>query len=152
MASQSTNLKSPHPLYAKGVGFSLLEVIVAFAILAVGFIAIMSSFPYGISINKGAENTTVASNLARQKVEELISSGYGNVNTGTIEAKHRLSDDQASYLYAFKRETSVNYIDGNLAATSTDAGMKKISTTVYYTNSVSKSEKPYNITTIISQK
>jgi prepilin-type N-terminal cleavage/methylation domain-containing protein len=133
-------------------GFSLIEIMVAFAILSVSFLAIMASFPFGVSINKEAENNTIAANLAQKKIEEVISSEYVNIAVGEIESKHRLASSTADYLYNYQRETTANYLDSNLTATTTDTGLKKISTTVYYTNSISKSEKSYNTTTIISQK
>ncbi|MDD5032471.1 MAG: prepilin-type N-terminal cleavage/methylation domain-containing protein [Patescibacteria group bacterium] len=133
-------------------GFSLIEVIVAFTILSVAFIGLVQTFPFGLSINKEAENTTEASYLAQDKIEELNSLGYDNINIGTIEAKHRLSLDPDNYLYNYQRETVVNYVDGNLSEVVSDQGIKKISVTVYYINAVSKTEKSYNITTLVSEK
>ena len=133
-------------------GFSLIEIIVAVFILTIAFISVMYAFPLGLSINKGASNATIASYLAQEKIEELHSQGYENIATGTTETKHRLATSSTSYLYGFQRETTVTYVDGNLAATSTDAGLKEISTTVYYINAYSKEEKDYNITTLISQR
>ena len=133
-------------------GLSLIEVMVAFSILTVAFIGLVQAFPFGVAINKEAENITVASYLAQEKIEELISLGYGGISAGTAETKHRLSDDQSSYLYNYQREATVNYIDGNLSQVEIDEGMKKISVTVYYVNAISKTEKNYNITTIISER
>ncbi|MBI4812036.1 prepilin-type N-terminal cleavage/methylation domain-containing protein [Candidatus Falkowbacteria bacterium] len=133
-------------------GFSLIEIIVAFTILSATFIAMASSFPFGLMINKRAEDNSIASYLAQNKIEELISGGYDNIALGIIEAKHRLSSDTADYLYYYQRETIVNYVDSNLTATSTDVGLKKISTNVYYTNAVSKTENIHNISTLISQR
>ena len=141
-------LKSTNDIH----GFSLIEIMVAFAILSVSFLAIMTSFPFGVSINKEAENNTIAANLAQKKIEEVISLEYANIAVGEIESKHRLASGASDYLYNYQRETTANYLDSNLTSTTTDTGLKKISTTVYYTNSISKSEKSYNTTTIVSQK
>ncbi|MEA3464131.1 MAG: prepilin-type N-terminal cleavage/methylation domain-containing protein [Patescibacteria group bacterium] len=133
-------------------GLSLIEIMVALTILTIAFIGLMQAFPYGLSINKATEDITVASYLAQDKIEELHSLGYDNIATGTPETKHRLSDDQANYLYFYQRQTEVNYVDGNLSNSILDTGMKKISVTVYYTNALSKTEKSYNITTLISER
>ena len=133
-------------------GLSLIEIIVAFTILAVAFIGLVQAFPFGLSVNKEAENTSEASYLAQDKIEELVSLGYSNVNVGTIEAKHRLADDLNNYLYNYQRQTVVSYVDGDLNESGGDQGMKKISVTVYYTNAVSKTEKNYNVSTLISEK
>jgi prepilin-type N-terminal cleavage/methylation domain-containing protein len=141
-----------HKKLSKQQGLSLIEIMVAISILVIAFIALMYSYPFGLSINKGAENTTIASYLAQDKIEELHSLGYDNINTGIIEAKHRLSDDPSNYLYNFQRETEVRYVNGNLQVESADQGMKRISTTIFYFDAVSKTEKNYNITTLISQR
>ena len=133
------------------LGMSLLEVMVAFSILTLTFTALMQSFPYSLAINKTSENAAKAAYLAQAKLEELNSLGYGNISTGTIEAKHRLADNPTDYLYYFQRQTAVSFVDGNLADSASDLGLKKISVTVYYSNALSKVEKEYGTVTLISQ-
>ena len=139
-------------LLKQQTGFSLMEIMVAFSILVVAFIGLVQSFPFGMSINKEAENITIASYLAQGKIEELISLGYNNINIGVIETKQRLSADPSIYLYYYQRQTEVSYIDSDLGESIEDTGMKKISTTIYYTNAISKTEKSYNITTLVSRR
>lgn len=122
---------------------TLLEVMISFSILVLVFIALTIAFPLSSSINKTAENATKASYLAQAKIEELGLVGYDNIDTGTIEPKHRLSADQANYLYYFQRQTAVNYVNGNLEASAIDLGLKKITVTIYYTEAISKTEKIY---------
>lgn len=133
-------------------GFSLIEVMVAFAILSTAIIALSASFPFGSSINKGAENASIASFLAQEKIENIISSGYNNIAVGVLEEKHRLASDANNYLYYYQREAAANYVDGNLTASSSETGLKKIFTAVYYQEPAGKTEKAYNITTLVSQK
>jgi type II secretory pathway pseudopilin PulG len=133
-------------------GLSLIEIMVAFSILVVAFTGLVQSFPFGLSINKAAENATIASYLAQGKIEELISLGYDNINVGVLEAKQRLSDNPADYLYGYQRQTEVNYVDSNLVDSLDDIGLKKISITIYYTNSISKIEKDYEIATLIVKR
>ncbi|MCK5211681.1 hypothetical protein KAJ89_03195, partial [Candidatus Parcubacteria bacterium] len=77
--------------------------------------------------------------------------GYENFATGTIEVKHPLGD-AGSDRALFQRETTSEYIDNALQNSITDQGMKKISTTVFYMNPVSKIENSYNITTILTNR
>lgn len=132
-------------------GMSLLEVMVSFSILALTFVALMQSFPLSLTINKTSENATKASYLAQEKLEELNSLGYDGLAVGAIETKHRLSANQADYLYYFQRQTQVSYVDGNLAESGADTGLKKITVTVYYTNALSKAEKTYSTVTLASR-
>lgn len=132
-------------------GFSIVEIAVAFSILVMAFIALLASFPFSLSVNKTAGNSTLSSYFAQEKIEELNSLSYDNISVGTIEVKHRLSGDPANYLYNFQRQTVGTYVDGQTAEIGADQGMKKISITVYYINSFSKKEDAYNITTLISR-
>lgn len=131
-------------------GFSLIEIMTAFGIITLVFIGMMQAFPYGLAINKSAENSTVASFLAQGEIERLRSLGYDNIAIGNV-AKARMSNNQNDYRYSYQMETSVNYVDQNLLNSASDTGMKKISVTVYFTNSITKTENSYNLTTLISQ-
>jgi len=136
----------------KQYGLSLIEIVVALTILGVVFIGLVQSFPFGLSVSKEGSDLTTASFLAQSKIEELISLNYENIIVGTIEPKARLSADPSNYYYYFQRETIVSYVDGSLNEVGGDQGMKKISTTVYFINAVSKTEKNYNITSLVSRR
>lgn len=131
---------------------SLVETMVALLILMVAFISLVQSFPFSQTMIKTAENSTKAAYLAQNELEQLLALNYDNIPVGTVEAKQRLSADPADYLYFFQRQTTVSYLDGDWQASSTDTGMKKISVIVYYTNSISKTEKSYSISALASQR
>lgn len=132
-------------------GFSLIEVMVAFGILTLALVSLVGAFPNALAINKGAENISIASYLAQDKMEEINSDDYSAIATGTIEALHRLSADPGNYLYNFERETKVYSVDQDLQATSTDTGLKIASTTVYYADA-HKNKKNYNLLLLINLK
>lgn len=133
-------------------GLSLIEIMVAFTILTVAFIGLMAIFPKALSVNKGAENKSIASYLAQDKIEELDALGYANIGIGIIEPLHNLSTSSTSYLSKFERETYAAYLDANLNATTTSTGLLKASTTVYYLEAATKTRKPYNLSIIITQR
>lgn len=137
--------------FCRQKGMSLLEIMVSFTILVITFITLIQAFPVSLSINKSAENATKAAYAAQTKIEELNSLGYDNISAGTIEAKHRLSDDTSNYLYYFQRQTVVSYVDGNLQASGNDLGLKKIIVTVYYTGDLLKTEKTYTTYSLITR-
>ncbi len=132
-------------------GFSLIEIMASFTIISLVFIGLMQAFPLGLMMNKTSENATIASFLAQAEIEKSHSLGYDNIPVGII-AKHRVSSDSDDYRYYFWVEKSVNFVDEDLNVAVSDQGMKKISVTVYFTNSISKDEKLYNISTLISQR
>lgn len=147
MSNHQATLKSPN-----NQGFSLIEIIVAFSIFSVAFFALIPLFPAGISINKNAENNSVAVYVAQVKIEQVMKSNYDEIATGTIEARHVVSTDPGSSDFNFERQTIVSLLDSDLNATSTDIGLKKISTTVYFPNAISKTIQNFNISTLTSKR
>lgn len=133
-------------------GLTMIEVMVSMMIISIAFAGLMQSFPLGLAINKQSENSAFAYYLAQEKLEALYSLDYDGIPTGVIEAKERVSLDLDDYRYAYQRQTSVSYVDSDLNDSLIDTGLKKISVTIYYPDALAKSEKSYNITTLISKK
>ena len=133
-------------------GFSLVETLVAVAVLLIGILAISVAFPFALKVGQSAEQATIAANLAQAKIEETFQLGYDNLSVGTIEAKHRLAETSADPFYYYQRKTEVEYIDGNLNHSDTETEMKKITTTVYWYSSVVHAEKDVSLAIIISRK
>ena len=52
-------------------GFSIIEVLVATTVMAVGLAALAQLFALSVGVNTRARHTTMATVLARQKIEEL---------------------------------------------------------------------------------
>ncbi len=67
----------------KAEGFSLVEVLIAAAILAVVLLALASMFPTAYrNVDQGGEQTTAAT-LAQQRMEWLRNQSYVSLATGT---------------------------------------------------------------------
>ena len=62
----------------KDSGFSLLEILIAMAILIIGVTAVVNLFPVGLNASKRAANFTMAGILAQEKMAELMYLGYDN--------------------------------------------------------------------------
>lgn len=133
-------------------GFTVIEAMIAIAVLAIGFLAVVKIFPVALQISKSAEQATVAMNLAQAKTEELFSSGYDNINVGAIETKSRLSADPADPFYPYQRETTAGYVDENLQSSVSDTGMKKITVTVFWRHPLLLGEKQVGLETLISRQ
>ena len=130
-------------------GFSLLELSIAIIILVSSLIPLTQAFPYSAKIINSAKNDTIASYLAQEKIEEILSLGYENIGINTIETRHSLGTATSSYLYFFERESVINYVDTDLQNSVTDTGLKKINTTVYYMDKISNNEKTFTINTLL---
>ncbi len=131
-------------------GFTIIEATLAITILTIGLMAVVEFFPFTIRIIGDSQNMAVASNLALSKIEEINSMPYENISVGTIETKQRVSNDAEDYLYNFRRQTNVEYIDSNLNPSATDNGLKKITVTAYWQSPVISNEKSTQISTIIA--
>ncbi|MFH1111579.1 MAG: prepilin-type N-terminal cleavage/methylation domain-containing protein [Patescibacteria group bacterium] len=113
-------------------GFSLIESLVATAILAIGLLAAVSAFPFSLKVNKGAEQTTLASAYAKTKLEELIAKPYDELTVGTVEPRAHLSADPNNPAHVLERQTVVSLVNVNLEPSAVDIGLKKIIVTVYW--------------------
>jgi type IV pilus assembly protein PilV len=71
-------------LNGKG-GFSLLEIMLALSILAVGLLSLEGMFVSSIGATSRGMRTTQAVTLAEQKLEEFKGADYANVLNGEYE-------------------------------------------------------------------
>lgn len=66
-------------------GFSILEVLVATTIMTVGLVSVAQLFAVAVRTNLGARTTTVATVLAEQKMEELVSGAPQGAVAGSVD-------------------------------------------------------------------
>lgn len=60
-------------------GFSLLELIIAIGVLAVGLVGVLQIFPVGLRASQRAGMMTKTAFLAQNKLEEVKMSGFGSI-------------------------------------------------------------------------
>ncbi|MFA5125137.1 MAG: hypothetical protein WC473_04960 [Patescibacteria group bacterium] len=142
----------PKSLSLNKSGISILEAILAIAVLAMAILGIIQIFPLALKMSRIAEQTTVAANLAQAQAETIYSLDYNGINTGIIEARHRLASDPANPFYKYERQTTVNYVDGNLNNSAIDVGLKKISITIYWLSPYLGKEITFPLIFLISEK
>ena len=133
-------------------GLSLLEAVIAMAILSIGLLIIIRIFPLTAKMSKTAEQSTIAANLGQAKIEEMFSLGYDNIAIGTLESKHRLGSTADNPFYQYQRQTVTEYVDGDLNYSATETGLKKISVTVYWISQTTGLERNLPVNVLISQK
>jgi Tfp pilus assembly protein PilV len=64
-------------------GFSILENMISMAIFSVGVLSISMLFTQTMTFTHNSEKLTVATNLAKGKLEELRNTPYANIVSGT---------------------------------------------------------------------
>ncbi len=136
----------------KSKGFSVIEALIATSILAVGLIAILSIFPFVLRINKQAEMTSLASALARAKMEQLIVLPYDQLTPGNFEIRAHVTTDPNNPLYIFERSSIITLVDNNLSTSQTDTGLKKIQVIVYWPRSGSNDDSYITLTSLKARK
>jgi prepilin-type N-terminal cleavage/methylation domain-containing protein len=116
----------------KKQGFSLLESLIAAAMFTVGTTIIISLFSTGFIGGYDAEKTSVAMNLAQQRMEEIRNIAFEDI------------DDEAKAIVTgfsgFQREVDV---------TESPTDLKQVTVTVYWTHKGDEINVP--ITTYISR-
>ncbi len=131
----------------------MIEVVVTIAVIAIGIMALTQLFPTSLTSTKSANFETAAVNLAEAKLEEVMSVAYDDLAIGTIEPKARLATSSSDWLYDYQRQTVVTYVDGeDLTTSASDSGLKKVTTTVYWYNATTESEKSIQLHLLIADK
>ena len=142
-----TKIKSHIPRFSLSPsGISLIEILIALAVLIVGAICIITFFPLGLESVKRSEHETIAVNLAQAKIEEIISTSYFDVSTGEI-AEPSLSSIDSDFS-GYSRTTLTYFVDSDLNISEQDLGLKKVDVTVsWFDNNATTS---VNLITLIA--
>lgn len=87
------NRRNKKTLLSSPNGFTFLEVLVAIAILGIGFTLMVSIFRQNSEISKKGQDYYVASLIGQKKMEEIIQQGYANLHNSV----NQTSDKPAKY-------------------------------------------------------
>lgn len=105
MKTQPLNLEFSHSMKAyrsnRNKGFTLIEVVVALAILGVGLTVIMELFSGGLRLARASMEYTKAVNYARTKMEEIAVKSALQEGTGEGESHDK----------AFRWQVAVKKVD-----------------------------------------
>ena len=80
------------------VGFSLVEVLVSMAVLAVGIVAVTRLFPQGLRATRVAQERTIAAELADSNLARLRMAGMENL-LGVMRASALYNTSAADAVY-----------------------------------------------------
>ena len=130
------------------LGLTLVETLLALAIVTLAVTFLVSLFPYGLKTAALSKEETMAAFLAQAKIEELISANYTEVPTQTT-VESSLSSVGADFT-GFSRTTAVSYVDANLNSSPNDVGLKKISVRVDWQNNLSQATSSISLISLIN--
>jgi len=127
-------------------GFTLVEVMVGILILTTGFIVALQIFPVSFSVEKANQLRTQAALLAQEKVESLYSQSYVDMAVGSV------SEPQLDAPFElFARDTTVTYVDANLADSVADTGLKKITVVVSWQAALQIRAKSITVVRLVAE-
>ena len=132
--------------------FTLIELIIAIFILALGITAIFAIFPLGIQIVRFSKMTTTATYLGEAKIEEIISKPYEEISS---EPEQTFDPPFSAYSW----RTEINCVNPDLQEvacnydlTNNSNPIKKIEVTVSWRSSLGITEQSIELLTLISKK
>lgn len=125
--------------------FTMVEIIVAIAVLAIGVVGVSYFFAGSTGITRSASNTSVAANLGQGVIDEELVKSYDILSVGS-GTKTQFSTDPANSFYNFSWQINISLIDQNLNSSVDDIGLKKIDVIIYWNEG--SSEKSVQFSTI----
>ena len=99
-------------------GFSLLELIIAIAVLAVGLVGVLQIFPIGLRASQRAGMMTKAAFLAQNKIEDVKLAGFDAITE--LPPKIPLSGKDGDF------EWNIKIDDVNLEGVENSSEMRKV--------------------------
>ena len=99
-------------------GFSLLELIIAIAVLAVGLVGVLQIFPIGLRASQRAGMMTKAAFLAQNKIEDIKLAGFDAITE--LPPKIPLSGKDGDF------EWNIKIDDVNLEGVENTSEMRKV--------------------------
>lgn len=138
-----------YPISKIQKAFSLIEVMIAVFILLVGILAVLTMFPFGVRLARYSKMTTIATQLAQEKIEEIISKSYADISKESEQTLGAPFDD-------YSRKTDVTCFDPNGVGLSPncpdDTGIKEIKVTVSWTSPLRASPQKIELSTLIAER
>lgn len=119
-------------------GFSLVEITVALAIGAIGLLALSGIIVHTVNINRYSTDISIATALARQKIEQIKLTEYNDVSS-----ENEYSLDQNGNTVTSGRYTRMTTV------AETGSNTKTVDVTVYFSPSMADTLKKAVVSTII---
>ena len=136
-------------------GFTLIEILIAISILAIGIVGALQAFPLGGHIAKSGQMSSIATWLGQEKIEEIASKTYNEILVGAATESY----GTISYFPSFKRMVTISCLNPDLEEVVCNYDfekdpnpIKKIEIAVFWKSPLSTSESNIKLATLFSKK
>lgn len=115
-------------------GFSLVEALVALAVLGILAPAVVGIFVGGNSFLHTAADRTAAVKIAQERIEEIKSEGFAAIDTGMLATGELISEDYGCIdgYAGYRRTTMISPEEMNLPGVDISLTGVRITVTVYW--------------------
>ena len=105
-------------------GFTLIEIVIALLVLAIGLVGLLALFPVGFDAAARAGDITTATFLAQSLIEDAKREGYDGLTVGTTEV---IFVDNANFTHDYPKYESEKVVEDPGAP-----GVRKVTVKVYW--------------------
>lgn len=120
----------------------------AILVLSLGIVCVLQIFPLALNVGGSNQAEAQAVFLAQAKMEEMTSKSYQDI----ICCQTVVENSLAVPFERFSRETTVNYVDSDLATSSSDLGLKRIEVVVSWQSMLRINDKKVEMLTLIVKR
>lgn len=138
------NEEAPHSLVW---GFTLVESIMALAVIGIGLVIVLQVFPSGFSVEKNTQLETQATLCAQERIEELLSKSFSELPVGTVA-----ESSLPAPFERFSRATKISFVNSNLGESAPATTLKKIEITVSWKSPLRIGSKEVKLITLFAEK
>jgi prepilin-type N-terminal cleavage/methylation domain-containing protein len=129
-------------------GFSLIELMIAIAIIILGIAIVLQIFPGSFSMEKNTEWQTKAVFCAQEKMEALLALSFAELTPGTTQE----NPVPTPACQDFSRTTKISYVDANLNETANPTSLKKIEIKMQWNSVLKIAPNEVSFVTLFAEK
>lgn len=131
----------------KQKGFTLIETLVALAVITIGLVVVLQVFPFGFSVERNSQLETQATLCAQEKIESLLSKSFSELSIGTV-----VESSLPIPFERFSRTIKTSFVDASLQESGSATALKKIEATVSWNSSLKVGNKEVKLIILIAEK
>ena len=94
--------------------------------------SILYAFPLQFRQTKTSQQESVATEIAQAKIEEAVNTAYEDLTEGIFQPRTAYASDPSNPMHQYETQVDVSYLDADMQPSAIDAGVKKITVTVFY--------------------